>query len=113
MRDFVRAVAAHLTFFAACRRRALCGELLALQFVQFQSRAFEQIIETVPSFDPGTPQMLFEGDYSNVDGRMFDLSPDGGRFLMIQKSEQESAPTQLNVVLNWFEELELLVPTNN
>jgi hypothetical protein len=31
---------------------------------------------------------------------------------MIKASEQESAPTQINVVLNWFEELKRLVPTD-
>lgn len=36
----------------------------------------------------------------------YDVAPDG-RFLMIQG---EGAPTQVNVVLNWFEELKRLVP---
>ena len=37
---------------------------------------------------------------------------DGQRFLMIQATEQpQSAPlTQINVVLNWFEELRRRVP---
>jgi hypothetical protein len=30
---------------------------------------------------------------------------------MIKANEQESAPTQINVVLNWFEELKQKVPT--
>ena len=39
---------------------------------------------------------------------------DGQRFLMIKESEeQEEAPTQINVVLNWFEELKQRVPTRN
>ena len=36
--------------------------------------------------------------------------PDGQRFLMIKASEQESAATQLNVVLNWSDELRRLAP---
>ncbi len=32
-----------------------------------------------------------------------------GRFLMI-KTPEELAPRQVNIVLNWFEELERLVP---
>jgi hypothetical protein len=43
--------------------------------------------------------------------RDFDVTPDSKSFLMIS-SEQTSAPTQINVVLNWFEELKRLVPTN-
>ena len=36
---------------------------------------------------------------------------DGQRFLMLKPVEsQTSAPTQINVVLNWFEELKRRVP---
>jgi len=36
---------------------------------------------------------------------------DGQRFLMLKSSEREAAaPTQINVVLNWFEELKRRVP---
>ena len=31
---------------------------------------------------------------------------------MIKESERQSAPTLINVVLNWFEELKQLVPTD-
>jgi hypothetical protein len=41
----------------------------------------------------------------------YDVSPDGRRFLMLKGGEQEAAPTQINVVLNWFEELKQKVPT--
>ena len=58
----------------------------------------------------GKPRLLFEGQYeSRVLDPSFDVAPDG-RFLMI-KTPEELAPRQLNVVLNWFEELERLVPT--
>jgi len=36
------------------------------------------------------------------------------RFLMLKPSEQEqAAPSQINVVLNWFEELKQKVPPGN
>jgi serine/threonine protein kinase len=35
---------------------------------------------------------------------------DAQRFLMVKPSETESAPTQINVVLNWFEELKRRAP---
>jgi hypothetical protein len=39
------------------------------------------------------------------------VSPDGQRFLMLKPAEQaQAAPTQINVVLNWFEELKRRVP---
>ncbi len=37
----------------------------------------------------------------------YDISRDGKRFLMIK--EEEEAEGQINVVLNWFEELKRLV----
>jgi hypothetical protein len=40
----------------------------------------------------------------------YDVSPDGQRFLMIQSGEKQAAATQINVVLNWFEELKRKVP---
>jgi hypothetical protein len=43
----------------------------------------------------------------------YDVSTDGQRFLMIKASEQESAATQLNVVLNWSDELRRLAPAGN
>ena len=33
------------------------------------------------------------------------VTSDGQRFLMIQNVESEQPATQINVVLNWFEEL--------
>ena len=64
-------------------------------------------VTTQPTFRAGAPTLLFEGE-SRVS---YDVTPDGQRFLTIQKGEQEAA-TQINVVLNWFEELKRLVPTD-
>ena len=72
-------------------------------------------ITTEPSFSAGTPKMLFEGDfeeYGGVGRAEYDITPNGQRFLMIRQIEQDSAePQQINVVLNWFEELKQRVPT--
>ena len=39
------------------------------------------------------------------------MTPDGQRFLMVKAPEQaQTALTQINVVLNWFEELKQKVP---
>jgi Tol biopolymer transport system component len=71
-------------------------------------------IATKPSFSAGTPKVLFEGQYQSLPTLStpnYDVSPDGQRFLMLKPTEQaQAAPTQINVVLNWFEELKQKVP---
>ncbi len=74
-------------------------------------------IETEPELSVGTPRLLFEGRFLPVlsgdePGSSYDISPDGQRFLMIQR-EQDLVPTEIIVILNWFEELKRLVPTDN
>jgi hypothetical protein len=44
--------------------------------------------------------------------RNYDITPDGKRFIMVIKGEQRTA-MQINMVLDWFEELKRLVPTGN
>jgi eukaryotic-like serine/threonine-protein kinase len=71
-------------------------------------------IATRPGFAAGKPHMLFEGQYQPAPATLpnYDVSPDGQRFLMVKPTESvEAAPTQINVVLNWFEELKRKVPT--
>jgi serine/threonine-protein kinase len=70
-------------------------------------------IATQHGFTAGKPRMLFEGRYEPTPGTLpnYDVSPDGLRFLMVKPTEQAgAAPTQINVVLNWFEELKRRVP---
>ncbi len=68
-------------------------------------------IETEPELRSTGPEVLFEGKYSTDSRRNYDVSGDGQRFLMVKESEDNSAKTQLIVVLNWFEELKRLVPS--
>jgi len=68
-------------------------------------------IRTEPEFEAGTPALVFEkalvsGIYGSLS---YDISPDGQQFLMIER-DIEMAPNQLNVVLNWREELQQKVP---
>ena len=65
-------------------------------------------IETEPRFRFQPPELLFEGDYYHANPS-YDIGPDG-RFLMIKLTEEPRS--QINVVLNWFEELKRLVPVN-
>ena len=68
-------------------------------------------IETQPELRPQPAEVLFDGDYFHRNRRSYDVATDG-RFLMIQPmiTEQDG---QIHVVLNWFEELKRLVPTDN
>jgi serine/threonine-protein kinase len=70
-------------------------------------------IATQPAFSAGRPRLLFEGPYLLSAGNLpaYDVARDGRRFLMVEESQQEQPPTQINVVLNWFEELDRLAPT--
>jgi serine/threonine-protein kinase len=70
-------------------------------------------IATQFSFVAGKARALFEGGYEPTvfTAPNYDVSPDGQRFLMLKPAEQaQAAPTQINVVLNWFEELKRRVP---
>jgi serine/threonine-protein kinase len=72
------------------------------------------------SLAAGTPATVSGGSgyftgVANQLGRTYDVSADGARFLRIKiagGSDEASAPPDLVVVTNWFEELKRLVPTN-
>ena len=83
-------------------------------FYRNQDRMMAVDITTQPGFAAGKPRMLFEGQYVPTPATLpnYDVSPDGQRFLMLKPVEHaEEAPTQINVVLNWLEELKQKVPS--
>ncbi len=63
-------------------------------------------IDFEPTVRAGTPQKLFEGPYET----WYDVMPGSDHFVMLKREPVEL--TELNVVLNWVEELKRLVPTN-
>ena len=69
-------------------------------------RMIEVSVQMEPEFKASQPRTLFEGSYF----RGFDVFPDGQHFLMMKKGINSPLPIQ--VVLNWFEELERLVPAD-
>ena len=71
-------------------------------------------ITTTPAFKAGTPRLLFEGRYrpGPTDVAGYDVTSDGQRFLRVQPVHPDPPTNQIHVVLNWFEELRRLVPTN-
>ena len=70
-------------------------------------------IATQPDFSVNKPQTLFEKKYASVTVGVpnYDVSSDGRRFLMIKGSEETAPARQINVVLNFTEELKRRVPT--
>jgi len=70
-------------------------------------KLFKVSILTEPEVQVGSPELLFEGRFlgnPSFWGRMYDISPQGDFFVLIEEGETQPA-TQINVVHNWFEEL--------
>lgn len=69
-------------------------------------------ITTAPAFRAGAPRLLFEGRYvrspNNVAG--YDVASDGQRFLFVQPMHPDPPANQIQVVLNWFQELRRSTP---
>ena len=67
-------------------------------------------VETETRFVPGAARILFPIGFMQTGSRFdYDVSADGERFLAKTK-RADAPPVQIHVVLNWFEELERLVP---
>jgi hypothetical protein len=69
-------------------------------------------VETDPVFDAKKPELLFEAPTLGSVGygsANYDITKDGRRFIMIRPKAQP-IPTQIHVVLNWFEELKQRAP---
>ena len=69
-----------------------------------------------PTWNAGTPAKLIDAPYfrggGGNDSRMYDISTDGKRFLMIKQDVSANQPdTRIVVVQHWVEELKRLVPT--
>ena len=76
---------------------------------QFWSRA----VTTRPEFSlDGPPRLLFETPFIDTfDGASWDIAADG-RILLLRPAENESDPTSIRIVLDWFAELEDLAPVD-
>ena len=59
-------------------------ELFYFRELGSSSQVWAAPIDSEPTLTPGTPQLLFEGNYFQVGAHPYDLAPDG-RFLMIQE----------------------------
>jgi eukaryotic-like serine/threonine-protein kinase len=76
-------------------------------------------VKTGATFESGTPEKAFDAPYlartpGGGLGRMYDVSADGQRFLMLKETrEADERPPSARIILvqHWFEELKRLVPT--
>jgi eukaryotic-like serine/threonine-protein kinase len=64
-------------------------------------------ITAAPTFSPGKPVQLFEGSYvpTPLSFPNYDVSLDGQRFLMLKNATPTQTVSQIDVVLNWVDEL--------
>jgi Tol biopolymer transport system component len=69
-------------------------------------------VTTNPTLLVGTPRELFSGRYdtSVTNVTSYDVSPDGRRFLRVLPPETKQNATDIQVVINWTEELKARVP---
>jgi serine/threonine-protein kinase len=70
-----------------------------------------------PNLAFGKPTVVVSGPYAaraSFNGRHYDVSPDGRRFLLLKEVEtagaDKPAAPEIRLVQNWFEELKRLVP---
>ena len=83
-------------------------------FYRSQDKLMVVSIQTEPTFQAETPRLLFEDSFTESylsATSNYDVTADGQRFVMVQTSQERVEPESLNIVLNWFEELKRLVPT--
>jgi serine/threonine-protein kinase len=70
-------------------------------------------VTTASEFKSDTPRVLFEKQFRGptIPTGQSGVSADGQRFLMLETVDGEKPVTEMNIVLNWAEELKRLLPT--
>ncbi len=79
-------------------------------FYHIEGRFMVLPVETDPVLHLGNPTLFARGPYPDVAGVGWDVSRDGQRLLVIRGTDVRSSP-RLNVVVNWFGELERAAPS--
>jgi Tol biopolymer transport system component len=85
--------------------------------IYYRSRQGDQVFKVTlslgPVFSVGRPSLLFQGPYEKAPpagaASNYDVSSDGRRFVMI-KRDQQLAPQQIVLVVNWLEEVKRRAP---
>ena len=72
------------------------------------NRLFAVPVRTAPKLPIGESEAVFSSDrYTTNLSREYDVSADG-RQILIARTPRESKPREVEIVLNWFDELERL-----
>ena len=70
-------------------------------------------VTTEPRFAFTTERAVPAGNFVVEGGsRDYDITPDGQAFLVVVRANEDAAPPQINVVLNWHQELLERVPVD-
>ena len=77
-----------------------------------KTRVMAVSIETKSAFKAGQPRLLFEGPYFES-GHDIAVTPDGKGFILIRESDTQTGPREIQVVVNWLEELKQRAHTRN
>jgi hypothetical protein len=87
------------------------AEDMEQRFLGQKSRVMAVSIETKPTLKLGQPRMLFEGPYFES-GHDIAVTPDGKGFVLIRENDT-AGPKEIEVVVNWPEELKQRAPATN
>ena len=82
-------------------------------FYYSSRRLMSVAVATQPTFTASTARALFEGRPATLSAQvnaLYDIAPDGQHFIMARGAEAEFGSGQVQVVLNWMEELKRQVP---
>jgi serine/threonine protein kinase len=89
-----------------------------LFYRRFNDAIMSVLVQIEPGFNTEKPKFLFDDTYLGgipANGNSWDIHPDGQRFLMkksviSEDNESRLFTPQVNIVVNWFEELKKKVP---
>jgi serine/threonine-protein kinase len=86
----------------------------AIFYVQGDAMMAVSIEADETKITAGVPRKLFDfppGRRAERDLRTFDITPDGKRFVLMRSASPGMGRRQINVVLNWSQELQSRIPT--
>jgi serine/threonine-protein kinase len=92
-------------------RMGTTAEDMEQRFLGQKTRVMAVPIETKPGFKAGQPRLLFEGPYFES-GHDIAVTPDGKGFILIRENDT-TGPQEIEVVVNWPEELKQRATTTN
>jgi serine/threonine-protein kinase len=76
-------------------------------FYRDRGALYQVAIDTAGGFSAGPPERLFEGVRTGTNAHTYSVTSDG-RFLILPPAQGSENATQLNLVLNWPQEIERL-----